>query len=63
LPNKLAARRAIIGNPFEVEIYGRPVAIELYQLWVFETLPRGDRQARKLRKALRDARGCNLLCY
>jgi hypothetical protein len=63
LPNKLAARPATIGNPFEVEIYGRQAAIELYPLWIFETLLRGDCQAKRLRMALRRARGCNLLCY
>jgi len=62
-PGRGLARPAIIGNPYEVEIYGRQAAIELYPLWIFETLLRGDRQAKRLRRALRLVRGCNLLCY
>jgi uncharacterized protein DUF4326 len=63
LPNKLVARPAIIGNPYRVEDYGRLQAIELYKLWLFETLIRGDWQAKKLLSKLREAAGCNLLCY
>ena len=37
-----AARPGLIGNPFPIDIYGRPVAVELHTQWLKQTMSTGE---------------------